>query len=59
MRIDLVRINNLVDILDDSTEGIFYNLFALLTDTTDPLYSLFSTYEQLDQEYYLSPLCNK
>lgn len=53
MRIDLVRINNLVDILDDSTEGIFYNLFALLTDTTDPLYTLFSTYEQLDQEYYL------
>ena len=45
--------NNLVDILDDSTEGIFYNLYSLITDTSSPLYSLFSNYEQLDQEYYL------
>lgn len=44
--------NKLVDILDDSTEGIFYNIEALLNND-DVLKDLFSSYEQLDQEYYL------
>ena len=52
MYLSLVKISNLVDILDDTTEGIFYNMYSNLT-SSDVLYNLFSTYEQLDQDYYL------